>query len=199
MPLERGQELWGLRSPPTQMGASLLPSVSVAACSAASGNVFLASWFQTVVMGVLGVVTQTCRLDALRPQFHLRGLLPALLPPSMRVPAQLLPGVRWGRRGHSGHPLLASVLGIWPGGCGWQGKTASCSLGSVHLHRVLSLGILRLSGPELPMDRVETDSFLVPKERSAGPHRAWGMASRWGSPEHHMSLCLGFEAQRALL
>lgn len=124
---------------------------------------------------------------------------PSLPSSSMCVPAQLLPSVRWGRRGHSGHPLLASVLGIWPGGCGWQGKTASCSLGIVHLHCVLSLGISRLSGPELPMDRVETDCFLVPKERSAGPHRAWGMASSSGSPEHHMCLCLGFEAQRALL
>lgn len=55
--LERGQELWGLRSPPTRMGASLLPSVSVAACSGASGNVFLASCLQMVVMVVTGVVT----------------------------------------------------------------------------------------------------------------------------------------------
>lgn len=32
-------------------------------------------------MGVLGVVTQTCRLDALRLPFHLRGLLQAFLHP----------------------------------------------------------------------------------------------------------------------
>ena len=175
------------------MGASLLPSVSVAACSGASGDVFLASWLWMVVMGVVtvvtGVVAQTCPLDALRPPFHLRGLLLALLPPSMRVPAQLLPAVRWGRREHNGHPLLASVLGIWPGGCGWQGKTASCGLGSVHLHRAL-WGISQLSGPELPMDRVETDPFLVLREQPLGPHQARGVVRAGGAAQSITSVCV---------
>ena len=175
------------------MGASLLPSVSVAACSGASGDVFLASWLWMVVMGVVtvvtGVVAQTCPLDALRPPFHLRGLLLALLPPSMRVPAQLLPAVRWGRREHNGHPLLASVLGIWPGGCGWQGKTASCGLGSVHIHRAF-WGISRLSGPELPMDRVETDPFLVLRERPPGPHRARGVVRAGGAAQSITRVCV---------
>ena len=175
------------------MGASLLPSVSVAACSGASGDVFLASWLWMVVMGVVtvvtGVVAQTCPLDALRPPFHLRGLLLALLPPSMRVPAQLLPAVRWGRREHNGHPLLASVLGIWPGGCGWQGKTASCGLGSVHIHRAF-WGISRLLGPELPMDRVETDPFLVLRERPPGPHRARGVVRAGGAAQSITRVCV---------
>lgn len=118
-----------------------------------------------------------------------RPPLPALLP-RMRVPAQLLPGVRWEGEGTVAHPLPASALGIWPGGCGWQRKTASCSLGSVHLHRVLSLGISRLSRPELPIDRVETDSVLVPKEQSADPHRAWGMARADGAAQSITCVCV---------
>lgn len=67
------------------------------------------------------------------------------------------------------HPLPASALGIWPGGCGGE---QSISL-EVSISIVFFLwGISRLSRPELPIDRVETDlAFLVPKEQSADPHR----------------------------
>lgn len=79
----------------------------------------------------------------------------------------------------SRHLCLASGRGV-VGGRERQHRAAS----EVSISIVFFLwGISRLSRPELPIDRVETDSVLVPKEQSADPHRAWGMARADGAAQ----------------
>ncbi|KAJ8792952.1 hypothetical protein J1605_003920 [Eschrichtius robustus] len=76
--------------------------------------------------------------------------------------------------------VCAEATGMWVAELGSEGQCRAASEASDSI--VLFLWeTSRLSGPELSVDRVQTDSFLVPKERSAGPHRAWGVAGAGGA------------------
>lgn len=93
--------------------------------------------------------------------------------------------------------ICAEATGMWVAELGSEGQCRAASEASDSIMLFL-WETSRLSGPELSVDRFQTDSFLVPKERSAGPRWAWGMAGVGGAAQSILVLVLGLQGLRRL-